>query len=49
MREVKPSQERIMIKLLPFKNLFFGQYDIFVKTRSRMSKAIAFSRQNDAA
>lgn len=41
LREAKPSQEHIMIKLIPFENLFC-QYGIFVKTRSRTSKAMAF-------
>ena len=35
-----------MIKLLTFDNLF-PHYDILAKTRSRMTTATTFSRQND--
>ena len=35
-----------MLKLLKFDNLF-RHYDILAKTRSRMTTAITFSRQND--
>ena len=43
LKEVKPPLDRKIIKLLTF------DYDIlvFYKTRSRMTMAITFSRQND--
>ena len=42
--EVKTCLDRKMIKLLTS----FRHYDILAKTRSRMTLAITFSRQNDA-
>ena len=46
LKEVIPSPDRKMIKLLTFEN-FFRHKDI-AKTRSRMTLTIAFSCQNDA-
>ena len=42
MTEVTPSPDRKIIKLLTFDNLFLA------KTRSRLTMATTFSRQNDA-
>ena len=44
--EVKPSRNRWMIKFLTFGNLF-SHHDILAKTRSRLTTATMFSRQND--
>ena len=43
MKEVEPSPDRKIIKLIAFDTLF----PPLAKTRSRMTTAIAFSRQND--
>ena len=50
LKEVKPSPDENMIKLQTFDNLFLRvrHYDILAKTRSRMTTATSFSRQNDA-
>ena len=50
LKEVKPSPDENMIKLQTFDNLFprVRHYDILAKTRSRMTTATSFSRQNDA-
>ena len=48
MKEVTPLPDRKMIKLLTFDILFFRHFDILAKTRSRVTTATAFSRQNDA-
>ena len=50
LKEVKPSPDENMIKLQTFDNLFprVGHCDILAKTRSRMTTATSFSRQNDA-
>ena len=45
-KKVTPSPDRKTIKLLTFDNLF-RYIDILAKTRSRMTKATTFSRQND--
>ena len=46
-KEVTPSPDRKMIKLLTFDNLF-SHFDILAKTRVRVTTATTFSRQNDA-
>ena len=46
-KEVTPSPDRKMIKLLTFDNLF-SHFDILAKTRSRMTAATTFSLQSDA-
>ena len=49
LKEVKPSSDSKMIKLLTFDNFDNRHYNILAKTRSsRMTTAITFSRQNDA-
>ena len=45
LKEVKPSFDHKMIKLLTFDNLFLPLPQ-FAKTRSRMATTIALSRQN---
>ena len=47
-KEVTPSPDRKTIKLLTFDNLFPPHFDILAKTRSRVTTATSFSRQNDA-
>ena len=48
-KEVTPSLDRKMIKLLTFDLITcFRYFDILAKTRSRMTTATTFSRQNDA-
>ena len=47
-RSYKPSPNSRMIKRLTIDNLFPRHFDILAKTRSRMTTAITFSRQNDA-
>ena len=47
MKRVMPSSDRKMLRLLSF-NITFRHYAIVAKTRSRMTTAIKFSRQNDA-
>ena len=46
-KEVTPSPDRQVIKLLTFDNLF-PPLDILAKTRSRVTTATTFSRQNGA-
>ena len=46
-KEVAPSPDCKMIKLLTFDNSF-RNFDILAKTRSRVTTATTFSRQNDA-
>ena len=48
LKEVKPSADSKMIRLVTFDNLF-RNYDILTKIRSRMAITITFSRQNDAS
>ena len=47
MKEVTPPPDRKMIKLLTF-DILFSPFDILAKTRSRVTTATTFSRQNDA-
>ena len=47
MKEVTPSPDGKVIKLLTFDNLF-PPLDILAKTRSRVTTATTFSRQNGA-
>ena len=48
LKKVKPFPDCKMIKLLQIKTPCFCHYDNLAKTRSRMTTAIASSRQNDA-
>ena len=48
LKEVKTSLDRKMRKLLTLDKLY-PHYDTLAKTRSRMTTATTFSRQNDAA
>ena len=48
LKEVKTSLDRKMRKLLTLDKLY-PHYDTLTKTRSRMTTATTFSRQNDAA
>ena len=50
LKEVKPSSDPKVIRLQTFDNLIISvtMYSIFAKTRSRITTAITFSRQNDA-
>ena len=49
LKEVKPSSDPKVIRLQTFDNLIISvtMYSIFAKTRSRITTAITFSRQND--
>ena len=47
MKEITPSPDCKMIKLLTFDN-FFPHFDTLAKIRSRVTTATSFSRQNDA-
>ena len=47
LKEVAPSSDHKMIKLVTF-DILFRRYDNLAKTRSEMTTAIVFSRQNDA-
>ena len=47
LKEVKHSPDGKIIKLVTF-HYYFSHYDIFAKTRGRMTTAITLSRQNDA-
>ena len=47
LKEVEPSPDCKMLKLLTFDNLF-PPYDILAKTRSKITTATTLSRQNDA-
>ena len=46
-KEATPSPDRKMTKLLTFDNCF-PQFDILAKTRSEVTTATRFSRQNEA-
>ena len=48
LKDVKPSPESKIIKLLTFDNLFLLLRHSRAKPRSGMTTAITFSRQNDA-
>ena len=48
LKEVKPSPDRKMIKLLTFGKIFPPLLHSRYKSRCRMTMAIMFSRQNDA-
>ena len=47
LKEVKPSPDHNLIKLVTFNNLF-PPLRLLANTRTRMTTAITFSRQNDA-
>ena len=48
LKEVKPSPDNKLIRLLTFDNLFPPLYDMLAKTRSGSTTAISFSLQNKA-
>ena len=48
LKEVKPSSDRKMTKLLTFDSLVSATTTSCFRLRSRMTSVIAFSRQNDA-
>ena len=48
LKEIKRPFERKMIKSLAFDNFYCHYDNLAIKTRTKMTTAITFSRQNDA-